>query len=950
MPYDGGETEKQEMRACDAGLEAMLAHGGGWVWETDASLTISALSAAYATITGFPREEIIGKRRLDFPAAPNLTPETFAHLADLQARRDFTNVLRELHGGPPHCRWLAVSGKARFDESGAFVGFRGIAQNITPLVGGLLRRNAWRGETGCEPEQSLSQTELLHQVLDEMPVAAALKSQHLTYEYVNKAWSAMTGIRQEEAVGALDTALFPRDVAGVYMRDAAEVMSTGKVLEVEEPVAHRDGTLRQVMTRVSRVEHSDGSFHLVETSTDISEVNARQAELTETLSQNELFRNLIDNVPVAIYAKQSDLRLVYVNKGWCEMADCAREDAIGRSDIEIFGYEGGRDYQASDLAALQSKEPLQFDEVAESEDGDTRHRLARKNTMAAADGSLYLIGSTTDVTEMKKRERELSEARSRAVLADRAKSEFLANMSHEIRTPMNGVLGMAELLARSDLDAKQRTFVDIIVKSGNALLTIINDILDFSKIDAGRLMLDPVRFDLAEAVEDVATLISARAREKDLELAVRIAPQASGTYRGDVGRIRQVVTNLVGNAVKFTERGHVLIDVSAEGEGEGSTVTITVSDSGIGIPKSKLGHVFETFSQVDASSTRRHEGTGLGLAITARLVALMQGRIDLQSEEGRGSVFRVTLPLPRETAAAPEAVPASEGVTARVLVIDDNAVSRAVLCEQLGWLGLDVCGAASGAEGLAVLDAVDQLGLAVDCVVLDQAMPDLSGAEVARRIRARLRTARTPIVMLTSAEQALGGVSVSDLDAQLIKPVRAAALGEAVTQAIRTRRADAGRAVLRPAPALVPASRHLTPKRVSGGGRLDILVAEDNEVNQLVFTQILMSTPFSFEIVTNGRLACEAFHTSRPRLVLMDVSMPEMNGIEATEEIRRAEAESGDHTPVIGVSAHALKGDRDRCLGAGMDDHLAKPISPKTLLEKIALWLPADEEPLLAQA
>src|SRR5690606_7222855 len=365
----------------------------------------------------------------------------------------------------------------------------------------------------------------------------------------------------------------------------------------------------------------------------------------ESMRENEVFRSLIDNVPVSIYAKRSDLRQFYVNKGWCDLTGISKEEAIGKTDIEIFGPEGEA-FVEGDLAVLRTGETQEIEETITAADGSIRHQFARKSAMIASDGALYLIGSTTDITELTQREAELKEARQRAELADRAKSEFLANMSHEIRTPMNGVLGMAELLAKSDLDPKQKTFTDIIVKSGNALLTIINDILDFSKIDAGQLVLDPAPFNLAEAVEDVATLVSTRAKEKDLELIVRIQPGMDRMVVGDVGRIRQIVTNLLGNAVKFTDEGYVLIDVTGEKLPNAMRLTISVTDTGIGIPEDKLKLVVEKFSQVDTSSTRRHEGTGLGLAITSRLVELMGGEIGVESTEGKGSAFWFTVTLP----------------------------------------------------------------------------------------------------------------------------------------------------------------------------------------------------------------------------------------------------------------------------------------------------------------
>jgi PAS domain S-box-containing protein len=714
---------------------------------------------------------------------------------------------------------------------------------------------------------------------------------------------------------------------------------------------HPDGRWYQVFDTWTE----DGSF--VGVRVDISALKEREAALQISTRDNEIFRNLVDNVPVAIYAKRPDLRLHYVNKGWCDLTGYTAEQALGRTDAEIFGVDG-ETFMDGDRAVLATRQRQVIEETFSSADGGTRYQIARKDSMIASDGSLYLIGSTTDITELKQREQELREAQQRAVLADRAKSEFLANMSHEIRTPMNGVLGMAELLAKSDLDPKQRTFTDIIVKSGNALLTIINDILDFSKIDAGQMILDPAPFNLVEAIEDVATLLSTRAKEKDIELIVRIEPGLPSHFVGDVGRIRQIITNLVGNAIKFTEAGHVLVEVTGDPDVGGPALRINVADTGIGIPSDKLELVFEKFSQVDASSTRRHEGTGLGLAITARLVAMMGGDIGVESVHGAGSTFWFSVELP--VAEEPSRVRAAplDVTGARILIVDDNQVNRAILSEQMASWRFDACAAKNGIEGLDVLSAAAAHGLDVDCVILDYQMPGMSGAEVARAIRANPAIAATPIVMLTSVDHSASNAGYREIgiDAHLIKPVRSSILLETLVATIQKRRAVGGVETAehrgtaerdgsetdraRPSPEArqpLPSIAREASMRADPG-RIDILVAEDNEVNQLVFTQILAETGLSFEIVANGRLAVEAWQERRPGMILMDVSMPEMNGLQATAAIRDAEARSGGHVPIVGVTAHALKGDRERCIEAGMDDYLPKPISPRALHEKIERW------------
>ncbi|MGX5845749.1 PAS domain-containing protein [Mesorhizobium sp. PL10] len=848
----------------------------------------------------------------------------------------------------PDGRWYQVYDMRT--EDGTFIGVRVDISDIKSREKAL--------------QDSMRQIDLFRHVMDELPVAAFIKAQDLSIEFVNKAWCAITGLAKEDAIGRTDRQLFGADDAESSSHDDTEVVVTGSVKEIEEPITHRDGTVRQLMTRKSRLVALDGSVHLVGSSTDITEVKAREQALEESLRENEVFRNLIDNVPVSIYAKRSDLRQFYVNKGWCDLTGLSKEEAIGKTDVEIFGADGEA-FVAGDMAVLRTGETQEIEETVTLADGSLRHQFARKGAMIASDGSLYLIGSTTDITELKMREAELREARQRAVLADRAKSEFLANMSHEIRTPMNGVLGMAELLAKSDLDPKQKTFTDIIVKSGNALLTIINDILDFSKIDAGQLVLDPAPFNLPEAIEDVATLVSTRAKEKDLELIVRVEPGLESLFIGDVGRFRQIVTNLLGNAVKFTDEGHVLVDVTGTRVATGTRLTISVTDTGIGIPEDKLKAVFEKFNQVDTSSTRRHEGTGLGLAITSRLVELMGGEIGVESAEGKGSTFWFTVTLPRAGQQTGQRIMPVDVTGARVLIVDDNAVNRSILTEQMVSWTFDSCAAESGAEGLKVLVAAAAYGVPVDCVVLDYQMPGMSGAEMARIVRNTAGLADTPIIMLTSVDQSLANTGYRDLgiDAQLIKPARSSVLLETLVATIQRHRHgttdgreehaasdSSGQAMVQPVsapPARAASERaqlHPPPVRArarAGGNErgLDILVAEDNEVNQMVFTQILGETGYSFEIVGNGRKALDAFGRLNPRMILMDVSMPEMNGLEATAAIRRLEEESGTHIPIVGVTAHALKGDRERCLEAGMDDYLPKPISPNALLEKVERWV-----------
>ncbi|MDY6987910.1 MAG: response regulator [Thermodesulfobacteriota bacterium] len=723
----------------------------------------------------------------------------------------------------------------------------------------------------------------------------------------------------------------------------------------EELALHRQQLEETVSRRTA--ELSRANQELGEAVVESQTAKARYVEMFESMGNG-----------VAVYKTVNggkDFVFVEFNRAAEDMDDLHRESVIGSSVFEVF--PGVKDFGLLEVfrrvwtTGKPEQHPVGFYE-------DDRISGWRENFVYRLPTG-EIVALYSDQTKRKEAEAALREAKEAAEAASEAKSEFLANMSHEIRTPMNGVIGMTGLLLDTDLTDEQREFADTVRASADSLLAVINDILDFSKVEAGRLELEALDFDLRTTIEDLIDAVAVAAHNKGLELACLVHHDVPALVRGDPGRLRQVLINLTNNAIKFTEKGEVLVQAFLDQEDDShSTLRVTISDTGIGIPPDRMDRLFKSFSQVDASHTRKHGGTGLGLAISRQLVEMMGGEIGVESAEGKGSTFWFTVVLENRPKGQGAAVVVPEDIRGkRILVVDDNATNRQVLTEQLRSWDCQTGAASNGPEALEVMRQARADGNAFGIAILDMQMPEMDGETLGQLIKADPDLKDTILVMLTSVGQRGDAARTKEIGfaAYLTKPVKQSHLYDCLTTLL-------GRKTLlkeKEGPSAPFVTRHsIADERKR---KIRILLAEDNVTNQQVAVHILEKFGFRADAVANGKEAVEALKTVPYDLVLMDVQMPEMDGLSATRVIRNQEdkikaqssklkGEEGtssdlsacsfqhsarlEHIPIVAMTAHAMKGDRELCLEAGMDDYTTKPIDPTELLEKIEKWTNREKE------
>ena len=901
------------------------------------------VSDRIAAITGYLPSDLLPPGTLADAclAMPDDQPAVAAVIRHAVATGQAYEVHYRIRHAAGDTRWVSERGRPVADGSGAPAWIDGVIFDITE------RKEA---ERAAQVERNLTE-----HYLDAVAVVFVELAPDGSITRINRAGCKLLGYSLEELVGQDWFAL----VVPEGERDRARAMFDRAIRGEGDPtsrsetlVVTRSGDQRNVNVHGVPLRDASGAIvGLMTSGEDITE--RRQAE-------------------AALEASEERLQLVMKgsNDGWWDRDLVSGVAYFSPRWLEMIGYAVGElppdpdlrrrlthpdDVERVERVLAAAREGGQSSYEVEfrllHKDGHWVPVLSRGFYLRDETGKpIRVSGANTDLTERKRADEELRESHRRleeaiarstemtmkAEAANMAKSDFLANMSHEIRTPLNGVIGMTGLLLDTELDEDQRRYAETVRTSGESLLALINDILDYSKIEAGKLELETLDFDLRALLDDFAASLALRAHVQGLEFICAAAPDVPAHLAGDPGRLRQVLLNLAGNALKFTHQGEVAVRVSLASETDTEVMLrISVKDTGIGIPADKQGLLFEKFTQVDSSTTRHYGGTGLGLAISKQLTELMGGQIGLLSEEGRGSEFWFTARLAKQADRERPVTPTAEVRGVHILVVDDNATNREVLAAQLGAWGVRSEETPDGPSALLALARAKDAGDPFAVAILDMQMPGMDGTQLARSIKADEALAPTRLVLMTSLGERGDARQMEEMGfaAFLVKPARQSDLFDSLAAVL------AGSAAARPARPIV--TRHATRELRRGAVR--ILLAEDNITNQQVALGILKRLGLRADVVASGTEAIGALEALPYDLVLMDVQMPEMDGLEATRLIRDPRSAVQRHeVPIVAMTAHAMEGDRERCLEAGMNDYVAKPVSAQALADALERWLPRD--------
>jgi PAS domain S-box-containing protein len=858
----------------------------------------------FTRATGFSREEVVGRTYWDIGVWPSR--EESDNFSSLMMRNGEVRNMR--------ANFYAKDGtQIPCLMSGAMVELDGklsvltITRNISDLLAA---------------EQKLKDSEVsLRKIFDSILDPLSITDLDGRFVDVNDEFMRLSEFSRAEIIGTIS----PRVADDRYEREYREPLrTTGQARNFEVTIPTKSGAEIPVLLS-SVVVELGGEPRIVTIARDITKLKEQERKLQSSEAMlREIFDSSVDNITLT---DLSDGIIIDVNKEMVRSLGFAKNEIVGKRFDEVKVWESTEQLDLFTATLLKQREVRNFETTFRTVSGSTFPALISAVVLELG-GRECALSIARDITD-------LEAARQKALAASKAKTEFLSSMSHEIRTPMNAILGMADLIGESDLNSEQRRYLDTIISNGNALLELINSILDLARVESGRMNLESVAFDVVELTEKVADTLAVRAHEKGIELAVRFSSDLPPALVGDSLRLRQVLTNLIGNAIKFTERGEVVVDVTHNpDQANPGSLLFSVRDSGIGMPREMLPNIFSAFTQADSSTTRKYGGSGLGLTIVERLVALMGGRVRVESELGKGSTFDFTVEL-----ALPPAV-ANEGEkrefrrhvlpSVRVLIVDDNAASRSIVSEMLNASGAIVTESSSAAEGLAAIRNHAPFGL----LLIDLQMPTTDGFEMIRQIRLG-PNGNAPIVMLVTSNgltTRLNAMRELGVNHYVVKPVKRRELYAAI--------ADAMAEVAAPADAAVKPGDEVA---VNGSGThlvdrpLSILLADDSPDNRLLIAAYLKKSGYLLDEVEDGQAAVDHFMTRAYDAVLMDIQMPVLDGYSAVRKIRQWEAanERG-RTPIIALTASALEGDVRRATEVGCDLHVSKPVKKSTLLKAIA--------------
>ncbi len=866
-------------------------------------------------IFGYSQEEVVGKINVEELYLPGLARDVNRKLKSpkYDGPGQLINYDTEvLHKDGRHIP-VRISGSLLYDNS-KVIGSVGYFHDMT------LQKQTF-DKLRCSEEKYRTILEDMQEGYYEVDIAG-------NFTFFNESMCNILGCSRDELIGMSLGGFTNQGTAKKGYQAFNRVYTTGvSASGFDWKITRKDGTKRHIEASISLKKGTEGK--VIGFQGIIRDVTNRK-HMEEALQESEeKYRTILENIEDGYYQVDIAGNFTFFNDSMCNMLGYFRDELIGMNNQQTMDEENvKRLYQISkEVYATGNSSKIADWEV-----------IRKDGARLWIEGSISLVRDTEgqgigfrgimrDVTDRRRAEKELKKAKEEAEIANRAKSEFLANMSHEIRTPMNGIIGMTGLALGTELTKEQREYLKMVKSSANSLLALLNDILDLSKIESGKLELEEMDFDLRNTVEHAAEIVAVKAEEAGLELTCHIKPDVPTAMVGDPTRLRQVIVNLLGNSTKFTDKGEVGVKVKTEKEEDASVLLhFLVTDTGIGIPPEKVETIFKSFRQADGSTTRKYGGTGLGLTISKQLVEMMGGNIWVESEQGKGSTFHFTARFPLNIRETRETLRLKEldlsGV--QVLIVDDNATNRLVFHEMTSLWGLVPTEVADGKRALAEIKRAFESGRPYQLMLLDLQMPEMDGFEVAKRVKEGPFGSDVEIILLTSLGQKGDAERCRELgiSGYLLKPVKQSDLLDGIMLAMGCPTKEKRTVITRFS--IQDARR-----------RLKILLAEDNLVNQKLAVIMLEKRGHQVVVASNGKEAIEILDRERFDLILMDIQMPEMDGFEATQRIREKDEKEGGHVPIVAMTAHAMKGDREKCLAAGMDDYVPKPIKAEELFSVI---------------